>query len=90
MATSKIKNSEKVIYSGSFEIPNVTTTETDLYIAFPNPYISVPTVVISFTSGSYNRRIHIKAISAYGFTVTGALLTSGTASVYGAWISVGK
>ena len=67
------------ILSGYGAITGVTTTEKDLYVAFPHTMPAGVKVVVCIYASSYNRRIHVKSISQNGFTVTGALL-SGTSS----------
>lgn len=74
--------------SASFNVTGMTEAST--YIAFSEQYDTAPTVMVTLMA-SYNRRIDVSAVSTYGFTVRGALL-SGTseATIPFMWLAVGN
>lgn len=78
------------IEHGSSTFNATGTTEASVYVAFNNQFETVPTVVLTLTA-SYNRRLHVAAVSTYGFTATGTQLTgTGTAAIPFYWVAVGE
>lgn len=89
MATSTIKSETHLVQRGNYGFSSsVTTTEVTEYVTFPIPYSTTPTVVVSLYGSSYNRRIHVNAVSQYGFSVTAALLSGTSSATVGlSWIA---
>ena len=89
MATSIIPKPSPYPVGGYDAIPSVTTTEDVRYVTFPTPFPYVPHVSISLYGSSYNRRVHIAAISQNGFSWKGALLSgTSSAAIEINWIAV--
>lgn len=86
----KLPNGLMILWGNDTVATGSGTNEGTKYVTFAEQFASPPHVLFSMITSSYNRRMHINATSAYGFTITAAVLTgTGSANCWFNWAAIG-